>query len=392
MIEILKKDKCCGCYACVNMCPKKCISMKYDEEGFAYPVVDKDKCINCGLCEKACPTLKSLNLEKYDYEGYVCYNTNEKSRENSSSGGIFILLCEEIINKNGVVFGAAFDEKFSVRHCYAETLEECEKFKGSKYVQSQIGNTYAEAKKFLEQGKMVLFSGTQCQIKGLNLYLNKKYENLITVDIICHGVPSPMVFEKYKDLLKKEYNSDINRIRFRDKRIGWKKFSFTADFENNQCYTKDLKEDPYLKGFLSNLYLRPSCYECASKNFSDGADISLADYWGVEYKHPEFFDDKGSSLLLVNSGKGKAILEDISDKIKYSKTDLEFAISMNKCIIQPTFKTKRRKDFFEEMNKNGIIPAIEKLSKPTFGSKVKKKMEKVKNKIKSGIKKIIGRK
>ena len=202
MIEILEKNKCCGCYGCVNICPKKCISMKYDNEGFAYPVVDKEKCVNCGLCEKACPTFKNLNLEKYNYEGYVCYNTNEEARKSSSSGGIFILLCEEVINKKGVVFGASFDENFIVKHSYAETLEGCKKFKGSKYVQSQIGDTYKQAKKFLEEGRIVLFSGTQCQIKGLNLFLNKKYENLLAVDIICHGVPSPMVFEKYKEILK----------------------------------------------------------------------------------------------------------------------------------------------------------------------------------------------
>lgn len=385
MIEILEKNKCCGCYGCVNICPKKCISMKYDNEGFAYPVVDKEKCVNCGLCEKACPTFKNLNLEKYNYEGYVCYNTNEEARKSSSSGGIFILLCEEVINKKGVVFGASFDENFIVKHSYAETLEGCEKFKGSKYVQSQIGDTYKQAKKFLEEGRIVLFSGTQCQIKGLNLFLNKKYENLLAVDIICHGVPSPMVFEKYKEILKNKYNSNINNISFRDKRIGWRKFSFTATFDNNEFYTKDLKEDPYLKGFLKNLYLRPSCYECKSKNFSNGADISLADYWGVYDKHPDFFDDKGSSLLLINSKKGKAMLEEISNKIKYKETDLDFAISRNKCIIQPTFKTDKREKFFEKIDKKEMISVIEKLTRPSF--KIRAKI-----KIKSVVKKAIGRK
>ena len=385
MIEILEKNKCCGCYGCVNICPKKCISMKYDNEGFAYPVVDKEKCINCGLCEKTCPTFKNLNLEKYNYEGYVCHNTDEEARKSSSSGGIFILLCEEVINKNGVVFGASFDENFVVKHSYAETLEGCEKFKGSKYVQSQIGDTYRQAKKFLEEGRMVLFTGTQCQIKALNLYLNKKYENLLAVDIICHGVPSPMVFEKYKEILKNKYNSNINNISFRDKRIGWIKFSFTTNFDNNECYTKDLKEDPYLKGFLKNLYLRPSCYECKSKNFSDGADISLADYWGVYDKHLDFFDDKGSSLLLINSKKGEDVLEKISSKIKYKKTDLDFAISRNKCIIQPTFKTDKREKFFEKIEKKEMISVIEKLTRPSF--KVRAKI-----KIKSVVKKAIGRK
>ena len=374
MIKIIEKNKCCGCYACINICPKKCISMKYDNEGFAYPVVDKEKCVNCGLCEKTCPTFKNLNLEKYNYEGYVCYNTNEEARKSSSSGGIFILLCEEVINKKGVVFGASFDENFIVKHSYAETLEGCEKFKGSKYVQSQIGDTYKQAKKFLEEGRIVLFSGTQCQIKGLNLFLNKKYENLLVVDIICHGVPSPMVFEKYKEILKNKYNSNINNISFRDKRIGWRKFSFTVNFDNKECYTKDLKEDPYLKGFLKNLYLRPSCYECKSKNFSDGADISLADYWGVENKHKDFNDNKGTSLILINSEKGKLLLKKIEKKIKYEKTDLNYAISKNKCIIKPTFKTNKRKKFFKEMKNNGLVQAVNKLSKLTMIKMIKRKI------------------
>jgi len=376
MINIVKKSDCSGCYGCLNICPKECISIKVDDEGFWYPSIDKDKCIECNLCEKVCPIINTPIINTTQSEtintiAYACKNNNEKARKASSSGGVFTLLYEEVIKQGGVVFGAAFDEDFEVIHMYAETIQDCEKFKGSKYVQSKIGNTYKEARKFLNDGRLVLFSGTQCQIKGLNLFLNKDYNNLITSEIICHGVPSPKVFKLYKGNLKNKYNSNIKDIRFRDKTLGWNKFSYVTEFENNEIYSKPLNEDIYMKGFLGDLYLRPSCYECRAKNFSSNSDISLADYWGVERKHLEFNDDKGISLVLVNTKKGKDIFEKISCNMEVVKTDMEYAIENNPCIVSSVTHNKNREKFFKLIAKKNLEASIIKCITPTFSQKVK---------------------
>jgi len=371
VIKIVEKSKCNGCHGCMNVCPKGCISMESDNEGFLYPKIYEEKCINCNLCEKVCPIINNPKTGTVNTIAYACKNNNEQARKTSSSGGVFTLLCEEVIKRGGVVFGAAFDENFDVKHMYAETIQECEKFKGSKYVQSKIENTYKQARSFLNDKRFVLFSGTQCQIKGLNLFLTKDYNNLITSEIICHGVPSPKVFKLYKGNLKNKYNSNIKDIRFKDKVLGWNKSSYVTEFENNEVHSKPLNEDIYMKGFLSDLYLRPSCYECRAKNFSSNSDISLADYWGVERKHPEFDDDKGTSLVVVNTKKGKDIFEKISCNMEVIKTDIEYAIENNPCIVRPVKYNEKRKKFFKLIAKKELEYSIIKCITPTFGQKMK---------------------
>ena len=373
MIDIVNKEECCGCNACTNICPKQCISMEIDNEGFWYPKVDKSKCIDCDLCVKVCPIINTPKIEKEEIIAYACKNKELEARVNSSSGGVFGLLCKEVIGSGGVVFGAAYDENFDVRHTYAETIEDCNQFRGSKYVQSEIGDTYKQTKKFLNEGRVVLFSGTQCQIKGLNLYLMKKYENLITVDIVCHGVPSPKVFKSYKELLVKKYKGNIKDIRFRDKRKGWKEFSYITEFDNGAVHSETLKEDVYMKGFLKDLYLRPSCYSCTSKNYTDGSDLSLADYWGVQNIHPEFDDDKGVSLVIVNTAKGKQVLEKIKDRVDIIETDLDYAIKHNKCIVKSVDYNPKREGFFKEFNGENLESVVEKYTRITLGDKVKSK-------------------
>ena len=243
MINIEDKKQCCGCSACVQRCPKQCIVMKEDEEGFLYPVADKDVCIDCNLCEQVCPVLRQRE-EREPLDVYAAFNKNEEVRMQSSSGGVFTALAESIIKEGGVVFGARFNEDWEVVHDYVETVEGLSAFRGSKYVQSRIGCTFSQAEQFLKQGRKVLFSGTPCQIAGLKLFLRKEYENLLSVDFICHGVPSPGVWRQYLNefiaLMGNKKNSvfspskpmvlnsirDISRIEFRNKRLGWKKFSF----------------------------------------------------------------------------------------------------------------------------------------------------------------------
>lgn len=385
MIDIIKKSDCCGCYGCTNICPKQCIDMKVDNEGFWYPKINKDLCINCNLCETVCPVIQNFYKKEFNTLAYACKNKNEQIRLSSSSGGVFTNLCEYVIKNNGVVFGAAFNDNFEVEHMESSTLEGCEKFRGSKYVQSKIGNTYKNAKQYLDEGRIVLFTGTQCQIKGLNLYLRKKYTNLILVDLICHGVPSPLVFELYKQGLKNKYNSEIEQIGFREKNKGWKEFSYGTKFKNGEIYLKTLNEDIYMKGFLSDLYLRPSCYECKAKNFTSGSDITLADYWGIQNKHPEFDDDKGASLILVNSKKGEEIVDKISDKIEKIKTDLDYAISCNPSAIRPVKYNINRQKFFNDLDKSNLNELIEKYTKIPVSKKVIFKIRFVISKIKRKI-------
>ncbi|MBQ8999563.1 MAG: Coenzyme F420 hydrogenase/dehydrogenase, beta subunit C-terminal domain [Clostridium sp.] len=374
MIEIVKKEDCCGCYGCMNICPKQCIVMKNDDEGFVYPYIDKDKCIECNLCEKVCPTINNLENNDYESKAYACKNKNEVERIKSSSGGIFSVLCQKVINEGGVVFGAAFDKDFTVKHIYAETMDECIRFRGSKYVQSSINDSYKKAKEFLDSGRVVLFSGTQCQIKGLNLYLRKKYENLISVDIVCHGVPSPKVFKNYKNMLVKKYGANIKAINFRDKINGWSDFEFNIKFENKDVYSKSFRSDLYMKGFLSNLYLRPACYSCKSKNFKNNSDISLADYWGVENKHPQFVDKYGVSLIIINSKVGEKVLNSTLNNLDVLNTELDYAIKYNPCIIKAVQSNLNREKFFKKVNYNNIEKSIDKYLKASLSLRVKMKL------------------
>lgn len=383
MITITKKEECCGCHACSNKCPKQCITMKVDNEGFWYPDIDKDICINCGMCEKVCPIIHNENIERKKSISYACKNNDNNVRKTSSSGGVFTLLCENVIKAGGVVFGACFDENFDVKHMYAETLIECEKFKGSKYVQSKIGNTYEQTKRFLDDGRLVLFSGTPCQISGLEAFLMKKYNNLISVDIACHGVPSPMVYKSYLEILKNKNNSEVSSLSFRDKSVSWKTYNFKACFKNNKEFNEVAGNNIYMKGFLSDIYLRPSCYDCKFKKPVTSADLTLADYWGVQNIHPEFDDDKGTSLILVNTQKGQDIFNKISIDMDVLKTDLDYALSNNQSIVRPVKRNTKREKFFRELRDNNLEKVITKYTEPDFMEKVKEKGLRILRKIKN---------
>lgn len=387
MIDIVNKKDCCGCYGCYNICPKNCILMIEDIEGFCYPTVDIDKCINCGLCEKVCPFKNNLSKNEFSSIAYACKSKDEAVRTISSSGGIFNLLCKYAIFNNGVVFGSAFNEKFEVIHTYAESLIDCSKFYGSKYVQSEILDSYKKAKEFLDNGRMVIFSGTQCQIKGLNMFLQKEYMNLITIDIICHGVPSPLIFKKYIDNLMEVNKSEVNVIKFRDKKLGWHKFSYVTEFKSGKIYSETLDKDVFMQGFLKNLYLRPSCYECKAKDYKSNSDFSLADYWGIEKIHPEFDDDKGVSLVILNSKKSLGIFNKITLHMDLIKSDLAHATKYNPAIIKSVNYNKNREKYFKIMDKMNVEKAIAKYIKVSFVKRIKGKiMRQIKKVGKSSIK------
>lgn len=371
MISITDKAKCCGCTACVQRCPKHCISLNEDKEGFLYPIVDKETCVDCGLCEKVCPAL-NISDERIPLRVYAAKHKDDEIRMKSSSGGVFTLLAEQVIDEGGVVFGARFDECWEVMHDYTETKDRLAIFRGSKYVQSRIGNTYHQAEKFLKEGRKVMFTGTPCQIAGLKRYLRKEYSNLLAVDFVCHGVPSPKVWRIYLDetiareslekntvsLHANNRSKSIQSIEFRSKSTGWKKFSFSltlakavAEGERNSVFlSSKFYDNPYMQAFLSDYTLRPSCYQCVCKSGRSGANITMGDFWGIEKIKPEFDDDKGSGLILNYLIKGLDLYSTEWQEMTYDQ-----ALDGNLSIINSARIPINRNFFFHRLKKNNSM-------------------------------------
>lgn len=344
--------KCCACEACKNTCPKHCILMMEDKEGFLYPKVNTVDCINCGLCEKVCPVLHQTE-KRTPVAVYAAKHDDDDVRLSSSSGGAFTFFAEKVIDDGGVVFGARFNEKWEVIHDYTETKEGLRYFKGSKYVQSQIGDTYQQALLFLQKGRKVLFTGTSCQIAGLKYFLHKDYDNLLTIDVICHGVPSPKVWKKYLNEVLPDADSRITGISFRDKKYGWKNFSLRIEL-NNKSYIKKYSSDLYFSLFLSNITLRPSCYFCPAKSGKSCSDITLGDFWGIENISHEFDDDKGCSAILVYNPQKYSFADGINMiSTTYNQVKLENSI-LEESVRCPV----NRSYFFKLLEKNNSIKDI----------------------------------
>ncbi|MEG1834489.1 MAG: Coenzyme F420 hydrogenase/dehydrogenase, beta subunit C-terminal domain [Oscillospiraceae bacterium] len=381
MIEITNKAKCTGCNACQSVCPKSCISMKIDNEGFLYPIVNKELCVNCNLCEKICPIINKVDGQNEPI-AYGAYSKDKNVRLQSSSGGIFTLLAESVINRGGIVFGACFDKEFNVIHDFASDINGLSKFRGSKYVQSKTSDTYIRAKEFLDEKRLVLFTGTPCQIGGLKAYLQKDYNNLICQDIICHGVPSPMVWQKYIEYRKDIAKSNIDNINFRDKSEGWQNFSMKIEFASGSSDVQLLRNDLMIKSFLKNVSLRPSCYACSFKTLNRQSDITLADFWGIENVMPKMNDDKGTSLVIINSQKGQTLFDLIKDDIIFENTDLQKAISFNSAAIKSVPINNNRKGFFEDIDRLQFDELVNKYCKENTKTKAKRLIKGILSKLK----------
>ena len=354
MIKIESRARCTGCGACASACPVNAISMEADEEGFLYPNVDVSICVNCGKCDKMCPVADIHQVNTGNPAAYAAQTTNDGIRQNSSSGGVFTEIATQILQQGGVVFGAAFDEKFSVRHFRAETEADLEKIRGSKYVQSTIGTAYLDAKKCLDAGRTVLFTGTPCQISGLYRFLGREYPNLYTQDIICHGVPAPIVWQKYIERLEVNAASKVCSVCFRNKQLGWRAYRVILGFSNGMQYAKSTSDDLYMRSFLRNLCLRPSCYQCAFKTKHRVSDITLADFWGIENICPDMNDNKGTSLVLLHSSKGHKLFQRASENMKYTEVDFDDAIQYNQSMIQSVPVNADREAFMECILEDGF--------------------------------------
>lgn len=373
MINIIDRHNCCGCSACAQRCPRQCITMHEDEEGFLYPLLDANTCINCGVCETVCPVLNQSQEHK-PLECYAAKNPNEDVRAKSSSGGIFLALAYSIIQEGGVVFGARYDKEWEVIHTSARTFEEIDAFRGSKYVQSKIGSTFKEAELYLKEGRKVLFSGTPCQIAALYKYLRKRYDNLLTIDVVCHGVPSPKVWRDYVATLPL---AGVKEIRMKDKSTGWRAYSFSLiDSNGNISLSVRAAANKYLMAFTRNLILRPSCFACPAKSGKSQSDITLADYWGIEKLFPSMDDNKGTSFVCANTVKGILLLKKIT--LDMTVTDYETSIPFNTCLCQSTHEPDARIIFWEKYRKQGIkvllnLPKREKSLMQRLIARIKKR-------------------
>lgn len=362
MIKITDKSRCCGCEACRSVCPRNCISMKADKEGFVYPHVDLSQCIDCKLCEKICPVLHPVSSITVP-SVYAGINNDTNIRLQSSSGGIFTLIAEQVLQKNGVVFGSCFDEQWNVVHRYVETREGLSRFRGSKYVQSHIGDSFLQVKRFLEAGREVLFSGTPCQVAGLKNFLRKPYQNLLTVDVVCHGVPGPKVWQKYlHESVCKAYHirrgssfslaDKIMKINFRSKEKGWKTYHVRIEYQNGKDDSMPAAKNIYIQAFLSDLSLRPSCYACSAKLHHVQSDITLADFWGIERLHPEIDDDKGCGLILAHNDYTLSLLKGLNCQLQEQK--LDEVIAFNPSIIHSVKEPVNRNFFYMMLDKTSF--------------------------------------
>lgn len=370
MINIKHKEDCCGCFACKQICPQQCIEVIHDNQGFSYPAIDATKCIDCHLCEKSCPVLNQYAIKEGPLNCYLSYSKNDDIRITSSSGGVFTELSKLIISKGGVIFGAMFDDNWQVYYSETSSIEGLQAFRGSKYVQSDIRNSYNRVKEYLNEGRYVLFSGTPCYVAGLKHFLKKEYENLLTVDFVCHSIPSPKVWYLYLESLKKKYNSEISGLSFRNKNNGWSQYSIAVDFKNRKGVTHGFTESHFsnlfMRGFASDIYTRPSCSRCPARNFSSGSDITLADAWDVNKYHPEKNDEKGLSHVMINTDKGRhfySSLEnsDMIDTQTISYLEVE-PFSMHLPLTSSCSPSKTRQFFYFALNSGVNVLSLIKIS------------------------------
>lgn len=358
-MEVIERDKCTGCMACRNICPRNAISIE-TIDGFDYPQINENVCIGCNLCENICPVNENNRGNEFEKKVYACKSKDDEVRMKSSSGGIFTIAAEKILDDGGVVFGACFDEDFNVIHDYTERKEDLERFKRSKYVQSKIGNTLKKVKEFLEEGRKVLFVSTPCQVEGLYAYLRKNYDNLYTFDLICHGVPSADVWKKYLEYKEKKNKQKPEDINFRKKENnGWSNYEMCfsySDFEDCECHD----EDPFMQFFLKDFAMRESCYNCKFKKENRASDITIADFWGINKINPEFFDEKGISAIIVNSEKGKDLFESIKKRINFAEENIDAILKHNRMFVESVKRNDKREELLEDLKTKDFEELVEK--------------------------------
>mgnify|MGYP004649808099 FL=1 len=363
--------KCSGCGACEQICPKSAISMTPNDEGFLYPEVGSSLCVECRLCEKICPVLNvKTSTDFSERKAYAAICRDEKIRLESSSGGMFTVLAEKVIADGGVVFGAEFDSDFSVRHGWTDSVFGLERFRGSKYLQSRTESSFSECRKFLDDGRKVLYTGTPCQIAGLKAFLKKDYENLFTVDVICHGVPSPALWQKYIKFREKKSASRIVKTAFRRKNDGWKLYSLSFTFANGSEYSVNQSKGMWMLSFNKNVMMRNSCYDCVFKGSEILSDITIGDFWGIQNYIPEKDDDKGYSICFLNTDKGEKLFKSVKSSLFVDEIKNYDCKRFNTQLLYSIELQKNRKKFISLCIKESFAVAYKKYVKVKFPVRV----------------------
>lgn len=347
MIEITDKKNCVGCTACAEICPKNCIQMKADKEGFLYPCVDESQCIKCNVCNTVCPVQNPVAEEETTQKAYLVQHNDENVRLDSSAGGAFTAIATVVLKKGGVAFGAAYDENFHVQHSYVETVDELKKFRNSKYVQSDLGDSFRLAKEFLQDGRWVCFSGTPCQIEGLSKFLRKPYEKLILVDVVCHGIPSPLIWNKYLEYQKQTFPKPDN-IRFRDKFYGYKYSTMSIIEDGKNVYHAGSQLDPMLRAFFTDICDRPSCYACPFKKRYRISDFTIWDCFSVYDFDKKLDDDKGTTRVLCHSQKAESMMQEVMKLAKCEEVPADKLVSGVKEMFESVPMSPRRVAFMED--------------------------------------------
>lgn len=366
IINNTNKAECCGCNACGDVCAHQAISFETDIEGFWYPVVDKDKCTDCHLCEKVCPIINIKDLKKNDYpkpnHTIAAIHKNMRVRWNSTSGGAYTVLAEAMLKQGGYISGAVYNEGFTGVHNYVtNNPEDLDRLRSSKYLQSNAEGLFKQIKQLLTKGEKVLACGTPCQMAALRSFLRKDYDNLIIVDFICRGVNSPKVYRAYLDSLEKKYNSKVVYVKAKNKELGWRNLTRKVTFANGQSYYGVHMEDDFRRGYHTNVFCRPSCYDCQFKGFPRIADITIGDFWGIEHIDKNLDNNIGTSMILLNSKKGELFFEDIKDVLEYKEVSFESIFGGNIALTKSIEPAKiDRKQFFEDLDKNDFDYVTEK--------------------------------
>lgn len=372
----IDKDECCGCHACYNVCPVNAVSMEFDSEGFLYPHFNNDVCINCSMCKNVCPVINKPEMLELK-QVYACKAKSKKERISSTSGGVFAVLAKSILSENGIICGAVFGDCQEVFHVVTNDVDDLRRIKGSKYVQSRINTVYKEIKKCLEENRQVLFSGTPCQIAGLKCYLGREYDNLLCVDLICHGVGSPLVWQKYVEEISN--GRKIKNIVFRNKHESGVIITDYC-FENGDVISEVYGNDLYMKGYINNFFERPSCFDCRFKGINRCSDITLGDFWSAKEFYSEFYDTYGISAVIVHSKKGLQYFKKVSSELEIVKSDENKVSCWNECLVKSIQKNPYRELFFEKWNEISVLQLIDDLLKKaekwsktnsTFVSKIK---------------------
>lgn len=383
VINRVSHQECCGCSACFSVCPKQCIEMKQDEFGFLYPSISSDSCVECSLCEKACPCLQTESTKTTPELFFAAKIKNESKRIQSSSGGVFTFLAEKILAQNGIVCATRFESPTHLIHDFCTRIEDLDAYKGSKYLQSDMRNCYLATKCLLSEGRKVLFVGTSCQIMGLKLFLRKPYPNLIAMEIVCHGVPSPFAWRKYISELCNRKNIDISqidKIEFRNKDKSWREYNLKISSNGKTIHKKSLRKDPYLKAFLRNLFLRPSCHACPAKNFKSGSDIIAGDFWGVDNFHQFIDDDRGVSCLIFNNESLLSWFD--SADIELHPTKYEYVLRANKSIEISSKPAAARSEYMNALLSNDFIKTTKPYVKTPFSQCLKYEINSLKKLLK----------